>query len=273
MDFTSIIGLVAGIILVVYGIGMDKIGNFLDTPSALIVVGGTVAAVVASFPLRILKNVPKHFKILLQGKNNPAKIIEEMVDLAQFARRNGLLALEDRANELKDPFFKQSVLLIVDAMDTEKVRELLETQVDMMSDRHEENTVLYDKAAAYSPSFGLIGTLIGLINMLKSMNMDAGGSNDMGKNMAVAMITTFYGCVLASLVFSPIAKKLRIRNEEEVLYKQLIIEGVISIQSGDNPKFLKEKLVSYLEQGQQKRILEGKDSTGKEKAAQEAMDL
>lgn len=273
MDLTSIIGIAVGVVLVVYGIGMDKIGNFMDLSSVLIVVGGTAAAVIASFPLRILKNIPKHIMILMKEKNNPSKIIETMVGFAQFARRNGLLALEDKANELKDPFFKQSILLIVDAMDSEKVRDLLETQVDMMSDRHEENISLYDKAAAYAPSFGMIGTLIGLINMLKEMNLDEGGSSSIGVNMAIAMITTFYGCMLASLLFSPISRKLRIRNEEEILYKQIIIEGVISIQSGDNPKFLKEKLVSYLEQGQQKKIMEGKGFKGKSTAAPESADM
>ena len=273
MDLTSIIGLVAGAILVIYGIGMDNVGNFLDISSILIVVGGTAAAVIASFPLRILKNIPKHMLILIKDKNNPSKTINEMVELAQFARRNGLLALEDKANELKDPFFKQSVLLIVDAMDTEKIREMLETQVDLMSDRHEENISMYDKAAAFAPSFGMIGTLIGLINMLKEMNLDEGASSGLGVNMAIALITTFYGCMLASLVFSPISKKLSIRNDEEILYKEIIIEGVISIQSGDNPKFLKEKLVSYLGQGQQKKMLEEKIFKGKGMVTPESTDI
>lgn len=264
MDLTSIIGLVLGIILVMNGIGMKDLGNFIDMPSIIIVIGGTFASVIASYPFRMLKNIPKHAKILTEGKKyNPVKTIDSLVELAQHARKNGLLALEEKAGELKDPFFKQSVILIVDAMDTEKVRGLLETQLDNMSQRHEEDAGIYEKAAAVAPAYGMIGTLVGLINMLKGLNLDAGGSSEIGVNMSVAMITTFYGCILANLVFAPIAKKLRIRNDEELLYKQLIIEGVLSIQSGDNPKFLKEKLVSYLDQKQQKLILEGKSANAK----------
>ncbi|MEF9998852.1 MAG: motility protein A [Lachnospiraceae bacterium] len=259
MDLTSIIGMVVGIALIIQGIGMKQIGNFIDMPSVIIVVGGTFAAVIASYPFRILKNMPRHIKLLFGGKkHNPIKAIDMLVELAQLARKNGLLALEEKANALKDPFFKQSVVLIVDAMDTEKVRELLENQLDNMAARHEEEAGLYDRAAAMAPAFGMIGTLVGLVNMLKGLNLDAGGSSNIGEDMSVALITTFYGCVLANLIFMPIAKKLRIRNEEELLYKQLIIEGVLSIQSGDNPKFLKEKLVSYLDQKQQRNILEGK---------------
>ncbi|MDD3140960.1 MAG: motility protein A [Lachnospiraceae bacterium] len=264
MDFTSIIGLVLGAALIVQGIGTKDLMNFWDPPSILIVVGGTAASVIASYPFRMLKKLPTHFKILMGGKKfSPEKAIDILVDLAQLARKNGLLALEEKSNELKDPFFKQSVVLIVDAMDTEKVRELLETQLDNMASRHEEDAGIYEKAAGVAPAYGMIGTLVGLINMLKGLNLDAGGSSDIGKNMSVAMVTTFYGCVLANLIFAPIAKKLRIRNDEELLYKQLIIEGVLSIQSGDNPKFLKEKLVSYLEQKQQTRILSGKSAKSK----------
>ncbi|MGO5053710.1 motility protein A [Lachnospiraceae bacterium LCP25S3_G4] len=263
MDFTSIIGLVLGLVFIVNGIGLQKMGNFIDPGSVLIVVGGTFAAVIGSYPFRLLKQLPKHFKIILSGKKyNPTAAIDSLVDLAQLARKNGLLVLEEKANELTDPFFKQSVLLIVDAMDTEKVRELLETQLDIMSQRHEEQAGIYEKAASMAPAFGMIGTLVGLINMLKGLNLDAGGSSNIGSDMSVALITTFYGCLLANVIFMPIAKKLRIRNDEEILYKQLIIEGVLSIQSGDNPKFLKEKLVSYLEQKQQKKILEGKTGKG-----------
>lgn len=266
MDITSIIGLLLGVFFIINGIEMKNLGNFWDMPSVIIVCGGTAAAVIASYPFRILKHMFKHPLHLIKGKKyKPEKAIDTLVEFAQIARKNGLLALEEKANELKDPFFKQSVVLIVDAMDAEKVRELLETQLDNMAARHEEDAGIYDRAAAMAPAFGMIGTLVGLVNMLKGMNLDAGGSSTIGEDMSVALITTFYGCVLANAVFMPMAKKLRIRNEEELLYKQLIIEGVLSIQSGDNPKFLKEKLVSYLDQKTQKRILEGKGSKGGKK--------
>ena len=129
--------------------------------------------------------------------------------MAQIARKNGLLALEEKANALQDPFFKQAVMLVVDAVEAEKVREMLEGSVDNMAARHEDCAGIWDKASAFAPAFGMIGTLVGLINMLKGLNLDAGGASDIGENMSVAMITTFYGCILANLLFSPIAVDYR----------------------------------------------------------------
>lgn len=255
MDVTLIIGWVLGIFLIVNGIRIENIGNFIDRDSILIVVGGTVAALIASFPFRILKQIPKHFLISISTKKyNATKVIDTLVDMAGTARKNGLLVLEEKANEAKDPFLQQSIMLIVDAMDAEKIREMLEDQLAMMAERHDEEISFYEKGSAIAPAFGMIGTLVGLINMLKNMNLDssAGGSN-IGTDMSVALVTTFYGCVIAHLLFSPLAKKLRIRNDEEMLYKQIIIEGVLAIQAGDNPKFLEEKLYSFLAMNQQKQ--------------------
>ncbi|MCP1109125.1 chemotaxis protein MotA [Lachnospiraceae bacterium PF1-21] len=269
MDITTIIGIIGGIAFIVNGImGSGKLDNFIDPPSVVIVVGGTICAVIASFPLSKLKNVGAHMKKLISGKAYKVEpVINDLVEFAQIARKNGLLALEEKANKLKDPFFKQGIMLVVDATEPDKAREMLEMELDSMIGRHEEEAAIYDKAAAYAPAFGMIGTLIGLINMLKSMDLSEGSSSSLGENMAVAMVTTFYGCMLANLIFAPIAKKLRIRNEEEVLYKQIIIEGVMDIQAGVNPKNVKEKLVSLLPQKRQRLLLEGKGANkGKAKA-------
>lgn len=268
MDITTLIGIVGGFVFIVTGImNGGNIDNFINMPSVMIVFGGTICATVASFPFNMLKNVGKHFTKLFSNKGyrvEPA--IDNIVEFAQIARKNGLLALEEKANGLSDPFFKQGIMLVVDAMEEDKVRDMLETEVESMATRHEEEAVIYDKAGAYAPAFGMIGTLVGLINMLKGMDLSVGASSAIGDSMATALVTTFYGCVLANLFFMPIAKKLRIRNEEEILYKQIIIEGVIGIQSGDNPKNLKEKLVSLLHQRRQLKLLEGDDkSGGKEK--------
>lgn len=191
------------------GISFAKIGNFIDIPSMVIVIGGALSATLSSYPLGILKDIPKHFAVLIRGNRyNVPKLIEQLVDLGTIARQSGLLALEDKAAEIKNPFFKQSVLMIVDANDPDKVRLLLERELDNMMVRHDQAAGLYEKAASYAPSFGMIGTLIGLINMLKGMNMDAGGSSTIGSDMSVALITTFYGCILANVIFNPIAKKL-----------------------------------------------------------------
>ncbi len=210
MDLTTLIGIVCGIFLVINGIGLDKIGNFVDIPSILIVVGGTLAATIASYPLSILLDIPKHILILFRGKkyNIPA-LVEQMVDLAMVARQNGLLALEEKAEEIKDPFFKQSVLMIVDANDPDKVRFVLERELENMMVRHDAAAGLY----------------------------------------------TFYGSFLSNLFFHPIAKKLRIRNDEEELYCSTIIEGIIAIQAGENPKYLREHLLASTKQSVQRKLL------------------
>ena len=270
MDITTIIGIVLGVVLIVFGIVFDlntmelnlgKLINFFDLSSILIVVGGTLAAVIASFPASMLKQIPKHFKVMMEvNKYNPMQYIDLLVEFAQIARKNGLLALEEKANQETDPFLKQSIMLIVDATDPEKVREMLNNDLEYLSERHSNSVNIYEKAAAYAPAFGMIGTLVGLINMLKGMNFeDSGGASSLGQDMSVAMITTFYGCILANLIFMPIAKKLSGKNDDEYLCKQIIIEGVLSIQSGENPKFMKEKLLSYLTQAQRELA---KEETG-----------
>lgn len=258
MDLTTLIGIVIGCALCVWGIGTSRLGNFWDPQSVAIVLGGTMAAIIASYPLRVLLDMPKHFMVLFRGKKyNIPRLVDQMVDLAMTARQSGLLALEEKAEEIKEPFFKQSVLMIVDANDPDKVRYLLERQLDDMTERHDEAAGLYEKGSAYAPAFGMIGTLIGLVNMLKSLDLSGsgGGSSSLGQDMSVALITTFYGSLLSNLVFHPIAKKLRVRQMEEELYCATIIEGIIGIQAGENPKFLREHLLSSVKQAQQKKLL------------------
>lgn len=269
MNITYIIGLVLAIFVFLFGVvcGInigpkavaqnlpvftfkpENLWNFFDAASIFIVIGCTLAIVVASFPASTLAAMPKHFGIMLNAKKfDPMKYIDQLVDLAQTARKNGLLALEGKANEQEDPFFKMAIMLIVDANDPDKVRAILENDIECMSARHEDSAALYDKASAVAPAFGMVGTLVGLINMLANMNMDAGGSSTIGQDMGTALITTLYGCILAHMIFGPIANNLRIRDGEEVLCKQIIVEGIMSIQSGENPKALREKLLTYISQ-------------------------
>ena len=264
MNLNYIIGLVAAIVVFLFGcvssvviepkfdisINFDNLINFFDPASILITIGCTVFIILASFPGDMLASIPKHLKIILNNKSfQPVKYIDQLVELAQIARKNGLLALEERANEQKDPFFKQAIMLIVDANDPDKVRSILENDIECMSARHEDAAGMYDKASSIAPAFGMVGTLVGLINMLKGMDMDTGASN-LGSDMGTALITTLYGCILAHMIFGPIATLLRNRDEKEVLCKMIIIEGIMSIQSGENPKFLKERLLTYMSQKQ-----------------------
>lgn len=256
MNITYIIGLLLAIVVIVLGMAngfppyeFEKIMNFGDGPSVMIVIGCTLAIVVASFPVSMLAAIPKHFAVMFNvKKNNPAYYIDQLVELAQAARKDGLLALEGLAAEQQDPFFKQAIMLIVDANDPDRVRSILENDIECMSARHEAAAAMYDKGSSVAPAFGMIGTLVGLINMLKGMNLDAGGASNIGQDMGVALITTLYGCILAHMVFGPVANNLRTRDEEEVLCKMIIVEGITCIQAGENPKLLREKLNTFIAQ-------------------------
>ena len=233
--------------------------NFFDAASIFITIGCTLFIVAASFPGSMLKAMPKHFKIILNNKLfDPKGYIEQLVELAQIARKNGLLSLEEKANEQTDPFFKQAIMLIVDANDQDKVRAILENDIECMNARHEDAAAMYDKASSVAPAFGMVGTLVGLINMLKSMNLSGdGGADSLGTSMGTAMITPLYGCLLAHVVFGPVAQLLRGRDSEEVLCKQIIVEGVMAIQAGENPKSLRERLLTYMSQKQREMGGEG----------------
>lgn len=263
MDLTTLIGIVVAIGLMLYGIGFANLLNFWDLQSVIITIGGTFAGIFASFPLRVLKDIPKHMKIAFLGgsKFDAMRYIDTICEFAQIARKSGLLALEEKANQEKDEFLKSSVLLIVDAVDADKVRQMLNDELDNVASRHEEAISLYERGAAFGPAFGMIGTLIGLINMLKSLDVSSGdASSSLGEGMSVALITTLYGSFLANIIFTPISAKLGVKNAEEMLCKNIIVEGVLSIQSGENPKYIREKLTSLLSRGELKKA--GKKGKG-----------
>ena len=184
----------------------ENLLNFFDPASILIVIGCTIFVVVASFPASMLKEVPKHFKIILNtNRFDPMYYIDQLVKLAQVARKEGLLSLEERAAQQEDPFFKQAIMLIVDAYDADKVRNILETDIENTSSRHDIVAGMYDKAAGVAPAFGMVGTLVGLINMLKGMDLGGDSQSNLGADMGTALITTLYGCILAHMIFGPIA--------------------------------------------------------------------
>ena len=259
MNITYIIGVAGAVVIMLIGMMFGgegglltpkQVGNFWDPASVFITIGCTLFIIVASFPPSALKDIPKHFKVLMNTKgNNPLAIIDELVDLAQVARKNGLLALEERGNQQEDPFFKQCIMLIVDNNDADQAREIMMNDIEQSPARHEAGAGMYDKAGSVAPAFGMVGTLVGLINMLKAIDVESGGGN-LGPAMATALVTTLYGCVLAHMLFGPIATQLRQRDAEEVLCKLIIVEGIMSIQSGANPKFLREKLLTFVAQRQ-----------------------
>lgn len=251
MDLLSILGFILGVgfilISIMLGDGWElvpkQLEGFFDPASIMIVLGGTIAALMISFPLKSFAKIPKHLKIIFAPKKyNPQQYIEQIVFFAKEARINGLLALEDKLSETKDKFLKNSILLVVDSVEPEKVRALLNKELEYLEERHAQDMAFYNKASEYAPAFGMIGTLIGLVNLLANLEDTA----TLTANMAVALITTFYGTILANLIFKPIASKLKARHDEEYLCKLIISEGVQAIQDGDNPNFIQEKLTRLL---------------------------
>ena len=257
MNIVYLIGLLLAVFFVFFGISVNMDGlipelvpenlvNFFDIPSILITIGGTLAVMVACYP-KLAKSFPKHIEIMLRAKAfNPTIYVDQLTELAQIARKNGLLALEEKANEQDDPFFKQAIMLIVDANDPDRVRSILENDIEQTSARHQEVVAMYERGSNAAPAFGMIGTLIGLVKMLYALN-DADMSS-LGPNMGVALITTFYGSLLAHVVFNPIAANLTARDEEEMVCREIILEGIMAIQSGENPKYLRERLLTFTNQ-------------------------
>lgn len=238
--------------------------NFFDLSSILIVIGGTLAVVVACYPKQI-KAFPKHFRVMLRANAfDPTVYVDQLTELAQIARKNGLLALEEKANEQEDPFFKQAIMLIVDANDPDRVRSILENDIEQTSERHQAVVAMYERGSNAAPAFGMIGTLIGLIKMLKNLN--AADMDSLGPDMSVALITTFYGSLLAHVVFTPIAANLTARDEEEILCRQIIVEGIMAIQSGENPKFLRERLMTFMREKQRDESGEKRDDRREKKS-------
>jgi chemotaxis protein MotA len=244
MDIATLAGITLGITFLIIGIMINgTLGTYYDLASLMITVGGTIAATLVSFPLPKFLETIKSVKHVIVGKEyNPGEVIEKIIELANIARKEGLLALEEAAFQLEDEFLKKGIMLIVDGTDPELVRNILETELSFIEDRHRVGQSLFETMGSLSPAFGMIGTLIGLINLLKNLE----DPSSIGPNMAVALITTFYGAVLAYLLFLPMARKLKLRSREEIHVKEVLVEGMLSIQAGENPRIIEEKLVAFL---------------------------
>lgn len=244
MDIATFIGLVMGVLLL--GTAMfskASVETFVDLPSVAIVMGGTAAALLISFPLKKVLNLIKVTKNAFFSETQSAKqLITDLVQYAEIARRDGILSLEGMTETIQDTFIVKGIQMAVDGTDPELIEQILDGELESLSARHNEGRQLFETMGKYAPAFGMIGTLIGLVIMLKNME----DTSSIGAGMAVALITTLYGAVAANLVFLPIADKLRMRSNEEMLMKQIIIRGVMAIQSGDNPRIVEQKLKTFL---------------------------
>ncbi len=244
MDLATVVGIVLGFFLVLLAIlfGGD-VGSYLNAPSVLIVVGGAIAATMASQPLSRFLSLPKVVaKTLFNKTPQPAVVIRHLVELAEVARRDGILALEGLIEEMKDEFLVRGINMAVDGTDPEIIQAVMETELENLLERHETGKALLDALGRYAPAFGMIGTLVGLVAMLSNMD----DPSKIGAGMAAALLTTLYGALLSNVLFLPLADKLGLRSAEEELAKTIVIHGVMSIQSGDNPRTVESKLITVL---------------------------
>lgn len=251
MDLATIIGLVLAFVLMIFGMVFDKgtvdfskVMGFLDAPSALITFGGAFMAIMITMPdpKAFVKNLKTFLLVTKVQQTNEEETIKRIIDLSNVARKEGLLALEEAAANIEDEFLKKGILLIVDGTDPELVRSILETELSCIETRHKDVISFWENLASMGPAWGMIGTLIGLINMLKKLD----DLNAVGPNMAVALVTTYYGSVLANWIGTPVATKLKSNNDSEIQMKEVMVEGLLSIQAGENPRVIEEKLKSFL---------------------------
>lgn len=245
MDIATLVGMIIGVVMVIFGAGGFGVikESFMDIPSVIITIGGSVGGVIASNKLPVvissIKAITLTFK---QPKADAGEAIRHIIDLSNIARKEGLLALEEAANGIEDEFLKKGIMLVVDGTDPELVRGILETDLGCVESRHKTTVSVWEKWAELGPAWGMIGTLIGLVKMLKDLT----DPSSIGPNMAVALLTTLYGSLIANWLCNPTASKLKVNNELEMMVKEITVEGLLSIQAGENPRVIEEKLKSFL---------------------------
>ena len=244
MDIATVLGIISafGLVLIAIFVG-GGIKLFVNLPSLMIVVGGTMGATMVNYPLkevigvlRVVKNV--FFKKVMLGGD----IIKLFIEFSTKARREGILSLESDIKKVREDFIKKGVLLAIDGLEPQSIREILETEITFIQDRHRKGAEIFATMGTFFPALGMVGTLIGLVQMLQGMD----DPSTIGPAMAVALLTTFYGAIMANIVCLPMAGKLRTRSGEEVLIKEMIIEGIICLSNGENPRILEQKLHAFL---------------------------
>ena len=246
MDLGTIIGALLGAGLVSFAIVSGAKQNwiaFVDPNSAMIVVGGAIASVMMCSPLgNFLKTITYMKKAIFHKDDSIKELIADLVSYAEIARRDGILSLENATRDAKDPFIRQGIQMAVDGTDPELIEQIMEGELDSISQRHEAGKYVFDSFGRYAPAFGMIGTLVGLVIML----LDMSDPSAIGAGMAVALLTTLYGSMFANMFALPIADKLGMRSSQELTRKSIVLKGVMSIQSGDNPRIVEQKLKTFL---------------------------
>lgn len=247
MDIASLVGLILGAVMVVFGIlssGGNIVDDFVDLPSIIITIGGSLAGTLASHKLADFINGLKSIGLAMKEPSvgDASEVISNIINLSNISRKEGLLALEEATHDMDDEFLKKGINLVVDGTDPDLVRGILETDLINLEARHKKVIGFWEKWAELGPAWGMIGTLIGLVNMLKNLT----DSSTIGPNMAVALLTTLYGSLIANWLAGPTAAKLKVNNDMEIMMREITVEGLLSIQAGENPRVIEEKLKSFL---------------------------
>ncbi|MBX3420375.1 MAG: motility protein A [Pirellulaceae bacterium] len=245
MDITSLIGFLLAWALIVGSIlmGNAPFSAFIDIPSVLVVVGGAGAAAMMAFPLKSMLALPMVFiKSFLNKEDDLLGLIKQLVELAETARRDGLLALESKLADVSSPVIRSGLQMAVDGNDAATIESVMRTEMEALARRHKEGRSIFDQLARFAPAYGMIGTLLGLIMMLSDMS----DPSSIGAGMAVALITTLYGAIAANVVFQPFAEKLGLLSKKELCAVELVIRGVLAIQSGESPRAIEQRLLTFV---------------------------
>lgn len=254
MGITSFLGMIVSLGAVLSGVIIlgGNLGDFWNIPSVMLTIVPTITALVATYPLSLIAKFPAHMKIIIRKEPRPEEYIEKIVELANKVRIDGMLALE--GEEVQEPTMKFGVQMMVDGVQAEEMNNSLEDTITSMNSRHAEAANMYEKAAAYAPAFGMCATVVSLVIMLKGLDFtDPTAINRLGASMSAALITTFYGSLLANIVFLPIAARLKLLHKRELFCKTLICNGLMSIMHATGPKFIREALYEQLNNEMKKR--------------------
>ncbi|RKD30205.1 flagellar motor stator protein MotA [Lacrimispora algidixylanolytica] len=256
MELTTILGVIAGVVAVV-GAMIFKHINFavlLNPAAFFVIIVGTIATILNSFPGKNLKSLGSLFRILFTQKKeqSEAEVIDLIYNLSKQARSEGLLSLEAKVEQIEDPFLKKGVRLLVDGTGAELIEEILETEIATMEKRHEVNASIFSSAGMYAPTLGVLGAVFGLIAAMSHIN----DIDQMAEAISAAFIATILGIFTGYVLWNPFAKKLKVKSQQEVMSKEMMIIGILSMQNGDSPFILKEKLIATLPKSKQKKIME-----------------
>jgi len=248
MDIASIGGILVAILGILTGMMIEggSISQITQPTAALIVIGGTMGAVMLQFPLKIfLAALKRMMRIFVSSQADNEEVLKQLVQFANKARKSGIVSLDQDLNSIKDPFFRQALMLAIDGTEPNEVRKIMQMELDNKSEMEEKIPQVFEAAGGYSPTVGIIGAVLGLIQVMQHLD----NISEVGRGIAVAFVATIYGVALANLVFLPAAGKLKIRHREEQMAKEMVLEGVISILEGMNPRMMETKLRTFLADG------------------------